>query len=148
MKTLFLVFALMLSPGAHAQYPENPDQQASDLAMEAFVSFDSHADLGDLGHIPRRFQCGDREIILDQIFDQDSHLSDFEQLVVITSSLDHESLVFNFSDGDQVEMYKIKKSDLAQLKTEQTQEIPAVTVKGFWWADGDHYLAGNVACTR
>ena len=57
------------------------------------------------------------------------------------------SVLFNWSDGDQVGGLYVLKSDLEALAANTKASIPAKTLSGFDWADGDHYKLTDTVCS-
>ena len=85
----------------------------------------------ELKKIPAEIVCKD---------DSDVSASSF------MSDKDNGSLVANWSDGDQVGGLYLLRADLENLAAKKTDSIPAKSISGFWWSDGDHYGMTDTAC--
>jgi|GEM_PF-2869692 len=51
---------------------------------------------------------------------------------------DHDTVIADFSDGDQSSVFSCAKDDLVKLFSKQKSEIPVTYADGFDWADGSH----------
>ena len=146
-KTLLslLVSVLFLSLAAFASDDENPDQASSDLIYKHFSmeEFNIRATKSSLPGIPKSVVCGDNYKI---VFAKSLSDGEFEPGLLI-SAIDPNEMMLNGNDGDQVDMIKMKLSELRALAKGQVSSVLALTASGFWWADGDHIEAGTVLCT-
>lgn len=118
------------------------------VAEEVFKTFRVEATSKDLNGLADRITC-DGPVTLRKLNTLKPKVGYHQGKVKVSSQVpSDDQIFFDFSDGDQVEGYVFRRSDLVALQKGELASISVLILGGYWYSDGDHYTDSVGECTK